>query len=96
MKQIGNGCGPFWLPLSLKDLLFNWFHEASCYRHDEGYAEGGDEARRKVCDVKFFEAMRRDSLRHRGLSRAIRYSQAYIFYTLVRVFGATSFNYKDK
>ena len=41
----GNGCGPDWVPRKIKSLLFDWFFEASCDKHDAGYAEGGDEAR---------------------------------------------------
>lgn len=90
---MGNGCGPEVLPVWLKDLLFNWFFEASCNRHDEGYAQGGDEIRRFVCDWKFYLAMHRDALRQRGLSRLIRFAQALVFFALVRAFGWLVFNY---
>lgn len=93
MTMGGNGCGPEQVPRIIKSLLFDWFHEASCAKHDEGYNEGGDEARRKVCDDKFYEAMKRDSNRHRGLSRLVRRVQAAIFYGLVRKFGKPAFNY---
>ncbi len=93
---MGNGCGPEWVPRKLKSLLFDWFHEASCAKHDEGYEEGGDEARRKICDKKFYESMKRDSNKHRGLSRLVRRTQAIIFYNLVRIGGKNSFNYTKK
>ena len=95
MSQSPNGCGPEWLPQWIKSALFDWFHEASCDKHDEGYAEGGNEARRAECDRKFWEAMTRDSLRHNGLSRFVRLSQAVVFYGLVRALGWMQFNYKD-
>lgn len=88
-----NGCGPSWLPRKIKSALFDWFFEASCDKHDEGYTKGGDEARRKVCDDKFLAAMRRDTLKQRGLKRGIRWVQAYAFYGAVRVFGWSSFRY---
>ena len=92
----GNGCGPQWLPKWVKNALFDWFFEASCDKHDAGYAEGGDEARRKHCDVLFLAAMRRDTLKQRGINRLARWAQAYAFYFLVRLFGWMQFNYKDK
>ena len=89
----GNGCGPAWLPSVVKSALFDWFFEASCDKHDVDYTIGGDEARRKECDEKFLAAMRRDTLRKRGLQRLVRWGQAYAFYGMVRAFGASQFNY---
>lgn len=83
------------MPKWIKSALFDWFHEASCNKHDEGYEEGGNEARRKVCDRKFYEAMKMDSLNHRGLSRFVRLTQAVAYYMIVRNFGWMQFNYKD-
>ena len=91
----GNGCGPEWCPKWIKSLLFDWFFEASCNIHDVGYDIGGDEARRKVCDEKFLAAMKRDTLRKRGLQRLARWVQAYAYYGLVRVFGRFIFNYTN-
>lgn len=93
-----NGCGPEWMDKwgwsrKLQDGLFDWFHEASCDKHDEGYAEGGGRKRRKVCDEKFLDAMLRDSDVLRGTKRSIAMSQAYAFYGLVRAFGWLHFNY---
>jgi hypothetical protein len=90
---MNNGCGPGWLPYWIKELLFNWFFEASCNVHDEGYREGGDETRRALCDYKFWLAMRRDTLRQRDIQRLLRWLQALVFYALVRLFGWTRFNY---
>ncbi|GAB3099649.1 hypothetical protein G8770_03500 [Aestuariicella hydrocarbonica] len=88
-----NGCGPGWLPRWLKAMLFDWFFEASCNKHDEGYEQGGDEIRRFECDWKFFQAMRRDTLRFRGLARLIRWCQALFYFAMVRMFGWIQFNY---
>ena len=96
ITQEPNGCGPGWLPRWVKSLLFDWFFEASCNRHDEGYTEGGDEVRRFECDWKFWLAMKRDTLRYKGLSRLIRWVFAVSFYYAVRLFGSTRFNYHDR
>lgn len=90
-----NGCGPVWFPQFLKDWLFNWFFEASCNKHDEGYRNGGDEVRRFECDWKFWQAMKRDTLKQRGLKRFIRWLQALLFFMFVRTLGWTRFNYKE-
>lgn len=95
MIQVPNGCGPSWMPRIIKDLLFNWFFEASCDRHDEGYSEGGDEVGRFECDWKFFLAMRRDYLRHQGIKRFLMSTQALLFFITVRAFGWTRFKYRQ-
>mgnify|MGYP003636003026 FL=1 len=90
---MGNGCGPAWLPSWIKSLLFDWFFEASCDKHDIGYTKGGDEIRRFECDWKFWLAMKKDTLRYSGLKRLIRWVQAILYFTLVRLFGWKFFNY---
>lgn len=94
--SIGNGCGPDWFPRWLKVALFNWFFEASCDKHDEGYQEGGSEARRKVCDDKFLEAMLRDTQRRHFLLRPLMKAQAYTFYWIVRKYGRKRFTYRPE
>jgi hypothetical protein len=91
---MGNGCGPSWLPRWLKSLLFDWFHEASCAKHDEGYEKGGAEADRLRCDQKFLEAMLIDTLAQPWWIRPYYGIQAYLFYAIVRVFGWVQFNYE--
>lgn len=96
-----NGCGPAWLKKWritrwVQAALFNWFFEASCDRHDEGYNQGGDEVRRFECDWRFYQAMRRDTLRQRGIARLIRWLQALLFFALVRAFGWRHFNYRTE
>jgi len=88
-----NGCGPEWVPSFLKVKLFNWFFEASCDKHDEGYIEGGNELRRWACDYKFFQAMLRDVKRLKIVHRPAAYVVASTFYLLVVAGGWTSFNY---
>lgn len=93
---MSNGCGPGWLPHFATELLFNWFFEASCNRHDEGYQEGGDEARRKVCDDKFLAAMLRDTQLLPRIVRPLAVAEAYCYYALVRQFGSRHFNYRRR
>lgn len=88
-----NGCGPVWLPGWIKALLFNWFFEASCDKHDIGYAQGGDEVRRFECDWKFLHAMLRDTRRQKGYLKPLCYLLAWVFFALVRLFGWLQFNY---
>ena len=90
---MSNGCGPKWLPDWINKLLFGWFFEASCNKHDEGYAEGGGEARRRQCDKKFLEAMHKDALRHRGPKRLVMLVLSRLYYLGVRSFGWLSFKY---
>ena len=101
--KVNNGCGPAsikyvpqWLLEAAKRLLFNWFFEASCSKHDEGYYKGGNECRRFECDWKFWLAMRRDTLRYKGIKRLVRWVQAITFFVLVRGFGWIRFNYHNK
>jgi len=90
---MGNGCGPEKWPDWFKVMLFNWFFEASCNKHDEGYTEGGDEARRKVCDDKFLAAMKRDVKRLPFWKRPVARITMWSFYGVVRRYGKSNFNY---
>jgi hypothetical protein len=89
---MSNGCGPGWLPKKVNSVLFDWFFEASCNKHDEGYAKGGSAARRKVCDQKFYAAMKRDADMFKGVKRRAMKIQAGMYYGLVRSFGWLHFN----
>lgn len=89
-----NGCGPAWMPSIFKKALFNWFFEASCDKHDEGYDIGGDEVRRFECDWRFWQAMKRDALRYKGPVRVVCYVTAIVYFLLVRAFGWTRYEYK--
>lgn len=89
----GNGCGPAWFPRWLTDLFFGWFFEASCKRHDFGYARGGAEKDRWAVDVGFLFSMWRDvSLAPLAL-RLILFVLSIVFFLLVRLFGWRLFNY---
>ncbi len=90
-----NGCGPSWAPAWMIWLLFNWFFEAGCNRHDEGYSNGGNEIRRFECDWKFWLAMKRDVKRLAKWKRPLAWLVAISFYALVRAFGWTRFNYVE-
>ena len=89
----GNGCGPEWLPRFLKRWLFDWFFEASCNYHDEGYDKGGNEPRRWECDFKFFLAMLRDTKRVRWYFMLPAFSMAISYYLIVLLTGWIQFNY---
>ena len=82
------------MPVFIKQWLFNWFFEASCNKHDEGYAQGGDEIRRFECDYKFWLAMKRDAMKDDGLFRFVKYIIAWIYYLVARLFGRFIFTYR--
>ena len=88
-----DACGPQWLPKIARKALFGWFFDASCRKHDEGYAEGGDSKRRKECDKKFLSAMLRDTKRSSVVAKVPKTIVAYGFYAAVRLGGIFSFNY---
>ena len=60
-----NGFGPSWLSTRARAFITKiagyFFSEASWGHHDYGYSIGGNETRRLECDLKFYQAMRRDS-----------------------------------
>jgi len=95
--EFGNGCGPSFFPAWLIALLFGWFFETSCRRHDFAYARGGSKADRKKVDQGFYKAMLRDAVRlddNGELVKAIvAILMARLFYVLVRGFGWLLFNY---
>lgn len=94
MKPTGNGCGPEWLNKRIKDLLFNWFFEASCDKHDKGYGRGGDEARRVRCDYAFLAAMIKDVSQLKFYQRPFALCLAVLFFFIVRTLGWVRYNYK--
>ena len=67
-----NGCGSkgFTVP--------NWFFEADCNHHDYGYWKGGTEEDRKVCDVGFYKAMKRDVSQQPFYKRPFLFNGVYI------------------
>jgi len=98
--EFGNGCGPKWMPDWLKHFisvyLFGWLYEASCRRHDFGYARGGSEANRKKADLGYYRAMQRDAGRLANESSCKEMAAlmvAWLYYRLVRLFGWTRFSY---
>ena len=94
--RVGNGCGPAWMPKVIKKVLFNWFFEASCNKHDHGYEQGGNEVRRFECDWKFWLAMRRDVKRVAWYLRPVATLGSVSFYLMVRAFGWLQFNYEGR
>lgn len=97
-----NGCGPEWMskyPITdkIRGWLWDWFHEASCDKHDEGYRLGGTEVRREYCDIRFYQAMLNDADKiHSYFYRFLAKKQAWVFFKLVRKFGSRHFNYHSE
>jgi Prokaryotic phospholipase A2 len=93
LAVFGNGCGPSWFPVWLANLMFGWFFDASCRRHDFGYRRGGSRADRLAVDRGFYRAMRQDAVRFSGGKALVAKAVAWLFYRLVRLFGGYIFNY---
>jgi len=83
------------MPVFIKWLLFNWFFEASCNKHDIGYAKGGTEIDRFKCDWKFWLAMKADVSRLWWPLQLVALITAIVFFIIVRVGGWYQFKYKD-
>ena len=90
----GTACGPHWMPQPVNNLLFGWFFEASCIKHDDGYRKGGSEFRRWYCDYKFLRAMLRDTKRTKDWTSIPKLGVAVGFYVAVAAGGWSSFNYR--
>lgn len=84
-------CGPqaFWL----KPPRVTFF-EASCYLHDKGYEEGGNELRRLICDTFFYIHMLNDINKYCLKNKYFYISWATLYYILVRLWGWVIFKYK--
>lgn len=96
MKSDVNGCGAdggIWKGFKPP---YHMFFKASCNRHDEGYATGGDKHRRWYCDVRFLIEMLYDIRnRKRGWwQRNYYYLWARIYFLAVRLFAKNRFNYE--
>lgn len=90
--NILNGCGP----QSWRGNGPNWLFKANCFEHDYNYAAGGTEADRRWADWGFYQAMLKDTRRLPWWQQYFARWQAWIFYTMVRLFGRSSFNYKKR
>jgi len=87
-----NGCGPE----NWRGKGPNWLFRADCLEHDYNYAAGGTEADRRWADWGFYQAMLKDICRLPWWVKPYARIQAWIFYTTVRFFGKSSFNYGKK
>jgi hypothetical protein len=95
--MIANGLGPSWFPDVWRDSLTRlsalFFDEAGWREHDEGYDRGYPS--RAVCDFNFLAAMVRDASRVSTSLRLVAcLTLAFMFYTLVRLFGWASYKRK--
>lgn len=95
--DFGNGCGPKWFPGWIIKLLFGWFSNASCRRHDFGYERGGSESDKVVVDNGFRNAMLRDAERlaeqHKYAKHIAAWIVAEAFYLIVKNLGWMRFKY---
>ena len=87
-----NGCGPS----NWRGPRPNWFFKASCLEHDYNYAVGNTEADRRWADWGFYTAMIKDTYRLPWWQRPFARFQAWMFYTSVRFFGKSAYNYGDR
>jgi hypothetical protein len=86
-----NGCGGKGAWIKVPNFIF----EASCNKHDEGYNDGGDEARRFECDGKFFIMMIKDTYQVKWWIKRVNYQiWGFVYFIAVRLFGKKYFNYK--
>jgi len=70
------------------------FFEASCLRHDTGYAQGGSEEDRINCDILFLKYMMRDCARlPSGVEKTKYVWWSHLYFLAVRMFGWRYFNY---
>jgi len=88
-------CGPDFLPAWLRKILFGWFFNASCIKHDNDYRKGGSESDRIRYDLKFFASMLKDTVRTKNLTFFPKLVVAVIFFIVVFAFGRFTFNYKS-
>ncbi|MEW4983056.1 MAG: hypothetical protein AB1Y26_07475 [Cycloclasticus sp.] len=96
-EKYGNGCGPRRFPRWLINWLFGWLFEASCRRHDFGYARGGSKADKTASDKGLYNAMIRDAavlLKDRKLLQYLAaLLVAVVFYLIVVALGWVRFEY---
>ncbi len=80
------------------DRISPHFLQASCEKHDQGYKEWWDEARRKVCDLKFHQAICNDIywLKVNTITLFWYLLLATIFYLAVRKLWYRYFVYKTQ
>ena len=88
-RAICNGCGGKGGLVRPPQFRFG----ASCDEHDFGYWVGGDEARRRWCDARFFGAMVTDAVLLPLWRRPAHLLLAWIFYRAVRLCGRRFFHY---
>jgi hypothetical protein len=93
-KQLGNGCGLKWFPTWLKHIMFGWFFETSCRRHDFAYIRGGSRLDRFLADRGLYKSMKKDASRftNRWVHLYTK-TLSFVYYYAVRVFGIFIFNY---
>jgi len=94
---MGNGVGPKWFPLALREVLTKlvsyFFKTASWDIHDEGYAKGSPS--RKDCDNGFLRAMLKDASEAGSPLKMLACSfLSWGLWLTVRLFGWTTYNHR--
>ena len=96
------GASQSWASRKLIGLILKDFNIASADKHDFWYAKGGDKARRKECDEKFYQAMLQDIFDMYMEDRITKTQQvlksviALLAWCAIRLFGWKYFAYKEK
>ena len=96
------GAGQSWIARKLIGCIVWDFSIAIPDMHDFWYAQGGDKARRKECDEKFYQAMLQDIFDMYMEDRITKTQQvlksviALLAWCAIRLFGWKYFAYKEK
>lgn len=94
MISLTNGLGPEWFSAKMRNAITlratSIFPSKPWEQHDFAYWIGGSEETRKLADRIFYIALKSEALGWKA--RLI----AFLFYTLVRLFGGPSFNHTTK
>lgn len=96
-----NGIGANWMWDNLREFIsaFNPTLVLSADIHDCAYELGGTEEDRDIADNAFLSNALKLANHKYGWYNPLRYrvrKQAFKFYSLLKVFGAFAFNYKEK
>lgn len=99
--DVCNGIGASWMPRGLRWLisLLNPTMAASAAIHDVSYYLGGSAGQRLDADISFLvNCARLAEHRYRWFDwrRYAVYARAFVFFVLLRLFGAAAWNYRAK
>ena len=98
MKSRPNGCGPQGLVGKIiPDSLFGVSVLEACNFHDRTYSKGGNAKKRRIADKKFLAdmLMKVEKQSQSKVLKALRKTQAYLYFWSVRIFGSLFINQKS-